>query len=238
MTNEYDVLLITETWLKSYHKSSELCANSMYSMIRSDRHDKHHGGGVGAFVKQDLCKQVNIIATTSEAKEFDIIAFDLHLKRNNIIRLVCVYLPPDSSRNNDIVIKLVNILNQNFVPNYTYIFGDFNFSKAVWKNGNTIYSPHNNMFDYFYNFLLTKNLVQLIDESTHKSGNTLDLVMAPRVNEITKISLYEPFCSTCDHNTIHVLFTKHWKQTSFNNQRKNFYKGDYCAINSFLRGID
>ena len=133
ISHEYDVILITETWLKSYHKDSELCSKSKYSIIRSDRHDNQSGGGVCAFIKFDLSKKVNIITKVSEEKQFDIIIFDLYIQSNTVLRFVCIYLPPDSAKNYDVVIKIVDILNNNFVNNCTYIYGDFNFSKVLWK---------------------------------------------------------------------------------------------------------
>ena len=235
--HEHDVILITETWLKSYHKDAFLCSNSKYFIIRSDRHDQERGGGVCAFIKTELSKQVNIITTISEEKEFDIAVFDLHLQRDKTLRFVCAYLPPDSSKDKEIVAKMVNILNKIFVYNATYIFGDFNFSKVVWKNGKALCSPSKE-FDRFHNLLLSKNLIQLINGSTHSSGNTLDLLVAPQVNNVTVIDVQEPFNINCDHNMIQVLLTVQKQQVSSQLEKKNFYKGDYCAINNFLRTVD
>ena len=236
--NEYDIVFVTETWLKSYHKDSYLCSNFDYFVVRSDRHNGERGGAVCAFVKFEFSKQVNVINAISEGKEFDIIALDLHLERNKILRFVCAYLPPDSTRKIDIVSKFLATLNHIVVFNYTYIFGDFNFSKIVWNRDGNSYPSQSNESNCFLNFLSKHSFVQLVNEPTHSSGNILDLIIAPKDNEITLVSILEPFTLSCDHNMINVVFTiPKWQKTSFF-AKKNFYKANYCAINDFLRTVN
>ena len=167
--NEYDIILVTETWLKSYHTDSYLCSTAPYFVIRSDRHDDERGGGVCAFVKLEFSTYLNVIKSISQDKEFDIIVFDLHLEQQNSLRFVCVYLPPDSTKDIDIVKNFINILSQIVILNITYLFGDFNFSKVCWKNNRIISSSSSNEFNHFLNFLSKYDLVQLINQSTHNS---------------------------------------------------------------------
>ena len=56
----YDVLLVTETWLHSDVNSGLLDPYSLYHVVRNDRVDSHHGG-VAALVKRSLCvAEVNV----------------------------------------------------------------------------------------------------------------------------------------------------------------------------------
>ena len=87
--------------------------------------------------------------------------------------------------------------------------------------------------------MLKNNLVQLIEESTHKYGNTLDLLVAPNVNNIVTLEVREPFNDKADHNVIIVVFSLPKSQENTNNSvKKNFYKADFCAINNFLCSVD
>ena len=53
-----------------------------------------------------------------------------------------------------------------------YILGDFNFPNVDWKS----YSSTSSMERYFLDFILEKDLVQMVHEPTHKNQNNLDLV--------------------------------------------------------------
>ena len=231
----YDVILITESWLKTWHKNSFLCNGLGYFILRADRHDAEHGGGVCALIKLNMSSQVNLIESYSEKKAMDLLVFDLYLQKEHCThRIVCAYLPPDSAKNLEVVERLVRKLYSKLVYSRTYIFGDFNFSKILWKNGKSINLNHSKEFDCFYEFISKNNLVQLVTEKTHNSGNVLDLVIAPSNNNITKISVEEPFTSTCDHYMINVDVTIQHRKGSDKSIKKNFYMANYNMINDFL----
>jgi len=52
-SNKYDILCVTETWLRDGVSSGLLDPNSAYSILRKDRVVSHHGG-VAAFITHDL----------------------------------------------------------------------------------------------------------------------------------------------------------------------------------------
>ena len=235
--NKYDVIMITESWLKTWHKDSFFCNGLDYFVLRSDRRDDERGGGVCVFIKLDLSSRINLISTISEGKEFDLISFDLHFTRENRIRFICAYLPPDSSKDDTVVNNITRHLNSLMINSSTYIVGDFNFDKITWVKGRSLHS-NSKVFSCFHDFLLTNSLVQLVTDATQVSGNTLDLFIAPINNIITKISVEEPFTDTCDHYMINACLTLQMFTTSDKRPKKNFYAADYCKINDFLRNIE
>lgn len=48
-----DIILISETWLKSWHVEGMLTING-YQLIRNDRCDEKRGGGVGMLIKKGM----------------------------------------------------------------------------------------------------------------------------------------------------------------------------------------
>ena len=179
-----------------------------------------------------------MVHTPQVNKEFDLLAFDLHSSRDNSIRFVCAYLPPDSTKDITVVKKLIYHFDSLMIYSRTYIVGDFNFDKIIWKNGRSLQSSKSMEFSCFYDFLLKNNLVQLVTDVTQVSGSTLDLFIAPHNNTVTKISVEEPFTDTCDHFMIIACLTLQELNSKDRRQRKNFYAADYCQINDFLRNID
>ena len=228
---------MTETWLKSWHRSSLLCSDTNYAIIRADRHDKQRGGGVCVFTKLTLFSHINLIESLSEAKEFDLIVFDLVFK-NSTTRFISVYLPPDSSSDINIVTKLIRKMDKNITYSHTYIAGDFNFSKINWKDGTGWCSTSSAESDIFLDFLSKHDLIQMIDQNTHESGSILDLLIAPVNNNVISLTVEAPFTKTCDHRTIRVCVAMNGDKTKQKPAKQNFYKADYCKINDYLRGID
>ena len=60
-TQNYDIIFISETWLKSWHATSSIIDTSNFTMYRTDRNDKR-GGGVGIVVKKHLAPFINLIS--------------------------------------------------------------------------------------------------------------------------------------------------------------------------------
>jgi hypothetical protein len=178
-----------------------------------------------------------LIECSSDAKEFDLIIFDLIFK-NSTTRFILGYLPPDSSSDINVVTKFIRKLDKNIMYSHTYIAGDFNFSKINWKDGigeSPIDSPES---DIFLDFLSKNDLIQIIEENTHESGNTLDLFIAPAINSVISLTVEAPFTMTCDHLTIRACIAMQADQTKRKPVMHNFYKADYCEINNYLREID
>ena len=235
---KYDAIFVTETWFKSWHKDSFLCSDFNYFVLRADRHDVERGGGVCVFIKLCFASKINLIESFSINKEFDVLTFDWYLRKDCVKRFVCAYLPPDSAKDFDIVTKMVSKLDIMITFNQTYVFGDFNFNHVVWKNGCAFPTVSTKEFSLFYDFMSKNNMTQLVTKGTHVSGHTLDLVLAPVNNNITKLTVNEPLTNSCDHLKINIVLDIQHCSSNAKLVKKNFYNADYEQINRFLRNID
>ena len=127
-TNTYDLIFISESWLKENDMDSDV-VNSNYCIIRMDR--KSHAGGVAVIYKATLADRV-VTYSVDESKMigFELLMFDLYLTRRCNLTFVCVYLPPQSSTNLYTVTSFLTYLKSIITDRReVYIIGDFNFSQ-------------------------------------------------------------------------------------------------------------
>ena len=128
MTNQFDVIALSETWLDSSVSNDELIPNG-YMIIRRDRQDKR-GGGVLLAVKDSI--KTDPFNFTSISLELAGVVINSLSKK----LLVCVcYRPPNAGNEFheefDRFLKCVNDSRCKDV----IILGDFNFPSVEWLNG-------------------------------------------------------------------------------------------------------
>ncbi|KAK6018564.1 hypothetical protein OSTOST_15843, partial [Ostertagia ostertagi] len=102
----YDLVLITETWLHSKHDTDPLLGivNSQYDVLRCDRLYKK-GGGVLILVRNSL--SYNIVYKDSLKDAYEILVVDLFVYQSNF-RLFLVYRTPlCNSQNSGLLLKLI-----------------------------------------------------------------------------------------------------------------------------------
>ena len=235
-SNDYNVICITETWLKSFHCDSFITGTQQFNIIRNDRLCEK-GGGVCVLYHKDLTSKVLPVAIDSgSCIGFEILAFDIFSTKNNRTRFVCVYLPPSSAKSLAVVHNLLNVISGlHTVPTF-HILGDFNFSYINWEK--PFLSSQSKPFKAFKNYLDSTDLTQLITFPTHRHGNTLDLFITSRVNNILSIDQREPFTKTCDHNMIEVRIEMPTIKIPKPPTKRNFFRGNYEKINEFLSKSD
>ena len=83
----YDLILVTETWLCSEISSGLLDLKSRYYVLRQDRTDSHHGGGVAAFVSQHL--SVCQVPIDSRFVSLELLCFDVLVSKKTEV-LCCI----------------------------------------------------------------------------------------------------------------------------------------------------
>ena len=236
-SNEHDFIFISETWLQSIYKDSSIVDPQYFTMLRTDR-TNGRGGGVAAIFKN---KYANRITNHSEGclscGEFEILTLDYHESNRKSIRFICLYLPPESSKNVDTVRKLINLLSSLMTQYETYLMGDFNLSGINWNDPK--YTATSIISFMFLSFLNNNNLVQLITDPTHIHGRTLDLLITSKNNiNITNTNVREPFSDTNDHNMIEFFIQIKQPQKPTTNLKYNYHKGDYNKMNNFLSLIN
>ena len=233
---DFDFLFIVETWLKPVYTDGFIVDTNNFSVLRCDRL-QDRGGGVCAIFKNSLSSQVSPIDIDSSLIQgFEIVAFDFFLNNHISNRFICVYLPPSSASNIVITQNLVRCLRKLTTSSDFYLVGDFNFSQVNWKNISL--SVYKQSFLVFKDYLDSFNLTQLISFPTHTHGNTLDLLITSKPQNILKLKCREPFSDTCDHNMI--SFTINLKNVKFYKSppKRNFYRCNFEEINSYLAESD
>ena len=132
----------------------------------------------------------------------DAVACKLHFGSYDDLSILCVYRPPDSSVNDNLVLQqiLTNFLSYNTKRNI--ITGDFNYPDIVWPNTAT-----STQGQLFLDFTQDNFLTQHVLSATRKSSNsTLDLVFSTIGTEINYLLVNEDFGSS-DHSIIQFSVT-------------------------------
>ena len=83
----YNILLVIETWLHSSITNGLLDPQSLYTVIRKDRIDSHHGG-VAAFLKHNLCSVEVTLDTVYDSLE--LLCFDIVFDKFKIRFFCCL----------------------------------------------------------------------------------------------------------------------------------------------------
>ena len=173
--NTCDLVALTETWLSPDNSKNasvvQGCADYGYTLFHIPRPTRR-GGGVGILVKYNISvvrnKIHHLAHTTFEHIELFITAISIH------IRLVVVYIPPQSNINKNTKVQYIEELGD-FVGRLSacngrlLICGDFNIN---WMD------KENSCVKKLVNLLETYNLVQHITEPTHISQHLLDYIIS------------------------------------------------------------
>ena len=130
---DYDIIILSETWLTSYQSDRELSLYN-YNIFRCDRSlltsNLSRGGGVLIAIKSTLtCIAIDNPDDTIEQTWV--------LMNTNQKRLVigCVYIPPSScDLNYEKFGHSISAVCQKYSDAEIYIFGDYNLPHITWKN--------------------------------------------------------------------------------------------------------
>lgn len=241
ISTNFDVIVLTETWLNKNILSSELF-DDRYIVYRRDRestgfHRNKEGGGVLIAVAKHICS-CRILKWESNCEDLWV---KLHLgnTRNEII-LCAVYLPPPFQKSilDHFIDNCNKISDQSGAT--LCLCGDFNLSSMNWA---LLDSPSLKIpcsYIPFLDFLDLNNLKQY-NFCLNSKGRTLDLVLTNiqpcRVTRATdELVSIDPL-----HPPLTVdLHMENWVPLNYkkNTGRLNFYRADYDAINEYLKEVD
>ena len=231
------IAFIVETWLKPINSDSFVIDNSYFSILRNDRLNDR-GGGVAAIFPISLASKISSVQLDSNlCVGFEIIAFDFYFASSNFSRFICVYLPPCSAKNSLIVKNLIHLLNViTDLKSDVFILGDFNFNDIKWnKPYLTSISQPSFMFK---SYLDSHFMKQLVNFPTQAHGNILDLFITSNIHTVVKVESEEPLTASCDHVMVKVKLSLLAKRQNLQTRTRNFFKGNYDKINSYLDNVD
>ena len=204
---------ITETWLNS-HTDAELKIEG-YKLFRSDRVRKKRGkkgslsDGVAAYVQDEFASQMEQKFKYSNGV---VEMLGLYSKSDNIFIVILYRQPDDSTGGNRSTVNelrpAIDKLQQEInsfgdpAPNIV-ICGDFNLPNSSWGDTTSSVPYEREMFDCINQLSNDNFLQQLVTQSTHRGGNTLDLVFTNNDHLIhSHECIKPPLASTSDHYII------------------------------------
>lgn len=221
-----DIISITETKIDDKIDDNEILGRN-YTIYRKDR--VFRGGGILVAIDNDSC--IKVSDCMIGPGETITLVIQLHHKLR--INLVSMYRPPNY--NEQSLSDLQDIIEENR-SNNTVMIGDFNLPDLHWPDSQGMVKPTStkkNFHDTALEMIRGADLYQMIDESTHRKGNTLDLVFVNKrlLNDITVESSVLPYIS--DHNMILIdIKTQQFSKPTTKSQKKyiDYNRANYEEI--------
>ena len=177
LSNNIDVCIVTETWLKDVDTVSIAALSPPgYSFKNLPRQSNRMGGGTGIMFNTNF--KVTLI-DGGEKRSFEYSEWNLTLL-NRTIKTLAVYRPPYSQTHpvsSSVFFEEFSNLLESIVmcTEVLVISGDFNFH---------LDDPSDTDAKTFTDLLETFGLLQHVTVPTHSSGHTLDLLISRSSNDI------------------------------------------------------
>lgn len=231
LSDYYDFVFVTETWLNPTFTDASLCFGTNYSVFRSDRNGI--GGGVCIF------KKIGIATVEIDLPEkfsaLELIALDVFLCKCKY-RLICAYRSPSTlllEQRAYISLFCEYLTNLCDVVFPVILTGDFNLPHLNW---NVWTAPSDGIHDVFANTISQCKLEQLVLSPT-RNDNILDLVFVNDRKIVGDVIVSAGF-STSDHNCVEFSLLGQQLAEPKNFQYRNFRLANYNAISAYLATID
>ena len=250
---EYDVIVLTETWLDDRIYSAQLFG-SLYTVFRTDRSQlnsrKSRGGGVLIAVSTKLTSYIDSAPISSLVEQLWIVVEIQHCT----ISVGVIYLPPDRKNDCSVVnahVESFGLVSSRLGPRSpALLFGDYNQSGLQWRfseNGTPFIDPMVSHMPAACCALLDGfNLYGLTQVNTFLNRNTrlLDLVLANDLAVFGSIVSLpaEPLVDLdADHparlvslvSPVPIAYDQSYEQYSL-----DFRRADYNALSNALSEID
>lgn len=245
----YDIVIITETWLHPGILDSEL-TNARYDVFRQDRNllltKTTMGGGVMICARRELGVMLRTEKATAPTEMLwaTVPACSLNASKN--LHIAVTYIPPNY---HNIPADVKNVTDSvstlyNSLPHDNYlVVGDFNLPNIQWSEFGPMHlkkgciEVQNCGIDLINEFKFLD--FDQYNYIKNKSGNTLDLCFSNlplKVLDCVTPLLREDLSHPSLLITIEDLTFKPLKESM--TDRPVFSKGDYEKINCFLAEID
>lgn len=191
-SGEYDVILITESWLHEGDTDGLLDPGGMYNIVRRDR-VSGRGGGVCAVIKRELQ-----FIEVCKGSDVELIAVDVIVGRAKY-RYIVVYRPPyNDVTGKAYMLQLTKTLTDLCTVKWPiFITGDFNCPDVCWQSFS---APADSIQDNFVDFTCDLGFSQLVTAPT-RGSNILDLVLANEPLLICDVSIQCPVGNS-DHDAV------------------------------------
>ncbi|XGW28756.1 hypothetical protein V3C99_008503 [Haemonchus contortus] len=228
----YDIVLLTETWLNSKHDTAPLLGivSSQFEVIRCDRLYKK-GGGVLILVKNTI--SFVIVYKDSLKDAYEIIVVDFFV-RHFTFRLILVYRTPlCNAYSSSLLLKVISDFSSYEAP--CLVVGDFNLADVDW-NSTDCSAGYCAVTKEFLEVFRSHNFVQFVKSPT-RGPSYLDLIFCNEVALIGEVEVLPPIGSS-DHAS--ASFTLNVEPLAVAQRKwvRDFGKARYDAVEEHLSSID
>ena len=215
-SNKFDVITLSETWLKDKHTDQEMNIDGFHTIIRKDRPNNIGWGGVGIYVKnKHYCKR----RPDLEVNNLEAVWIETKIDKKSFL-IGSFYRPPNSRVEYwDLIAE--SIRKANSTNSTIIILGDFNTDF------------HKNIPVRFRDIINRFNLRQLINTSTRIAENTatcLDLILTQTTDFVSDIDVLPEICS--DHACPLISVKTHVPDN--NTFRRTYYDYNKLRVNDFV----
>ncbi|XP_003739610.1 uncharacterized protein LOC100908256 [Galendromus occidentalis] len=230
------LIFICETWCKPDSiGEAELSLNGTFEVFRRDRSGSKPGGGVCILVRKFLNCSPLVLQCSSE-----ICACDLFIS-DRAIRLISCYYPPWSESSEDgfhRISTFTDELEQLLSSDSLVICcGDFNMPAIDWASlscpsSSDEYSRSKE--EVFRDFTSFHGLSQMVTSPTHRSGNTIDLILTNDDGDILGDITASTAPIRSDHSLLSFTLTLPTITGPPPSPAYDFRHGDYDSISDRL----
>jgi hypothetical protein len=250
LCNEYDIIVLTETWLHAGILDGEF-GDDRYDVFRCDRDlessGKKTGGGVMIMVHRNLGAVLYTAANSPKPTEMITITIPARtLAARTDLYLSAVYIPPSPERvmyNVENILRSCKTVINSSQKNSLIIIGDFNFPGISWNNNRPVHNNIGSVDVQNAGLLLTNELSYLglmqYNMYENYAGNILDLAFSSLPLEV----------NTCISGLVNidrahpVLLVKVLDLTvsplvETSSEQRDFKNCNYDAINNKFHSID
>jgi len=229
--NNFQIILMTETWLSADILSSVITAGTDYKMLRRDRANDVGYGGVAALISSNI--DFAHVELPSTFDSLELLCFDVfgpYMK----YRVILWYRPPDCGiQSLKLFCGAYDLLSKTDAS--IILVGDFNFPHVDWSQ---CVSLGNESHDVFVEFVNKSALCQHVLQST-RNQNILDLVFSNDPFAVTECVVREPF-STSDHNI--VAFSLYFCSVIYagadDTSWFDYSRADWDSLNAYISETD
>ncbi len=198
--SDFDIIAISETWLKDNVPDTELDLNGY--QLPFCRHRGSRGGGVMVYVKDEI---VAIERPDLNLPNVEMLWLEIKVQKKKIMFGTFYRAPGMTALEVDDYILLIDqtfdkVLNEN--PDMIICIGDFNDKCMSWDGDHS----ESEMGYKFYNGINDRNFFQMVDEPTRVTENCsslLDLITTDSPGYLDNVSKLPPL-SDLDHCVIYA----------------------------------
>lgn len=225
-----DIIALTETWLSSKVKNSELFySDKQYVVFCKDRAERC-GGGVLLAINQ--CIECSFLPVVSDLES---VWSCLNVNFKKIVVGVCYRSPSSPASFCDQLHDCLNQVTVRYPGASIILLGDFNFPSIDWLHVSSLTCSSPTESSHFVTLCSDFGLSQVVTSPTRvtqQSSSILDLVLTSSPDTMSRI-FHLPGLS--DHDVLHFELTV--PKTSLRKRFKkirDYSKGNYEAINNEL----